>query len=182
MPDLVAALDADVLVPIVTCDFLLTAFDVGLYEPAVSAKALEEVQVALTEDFPHLDPQAVRARVDAMRAALEDHVVEGEPVDVPLGINDKDRHVVGAAIEAEATLIVSNDRRLRAEVNAAELDQRAIDVDEFAMHLWASSPAGVSAVVDAMVYKRRHPPVRRAVIVESLRPSMPRLATELPSN
>ncbi len=35
MPRLVAALDADVLVPILCCDFLLTAFDLGLYEPVV---------------------------------------------------------------------------------------------------------------------------------------------------
>ena len=179
MPDLVAALDADVLVPIITCDFLLTAFDIGLYEPVVSAKALEEVQAALIADFPRLDPQAVRSRVESMRGALEDHVVEGAPAGVSLSINDKDRHVVGAAIEAEATLIVSNDRRLRAEVNAAELDQRAMDCDEFAMLLWASSPAGVNAVVDAMVHKRRHPPASRAAIIESFRPSMPRLAAKL---
>lgn len=44
MPRLVAALDADVLVPILPCDFLLTAFDVGLYEPVVSTEALVEVE------------------------------------------------------------------------------------------------------------------------------------------
>ena len=38
MPRLVAALDADVLVPILSCDFLLTALDLGLYEPVVSTE------------------------------------------------------------------------------------------------------------------------------------------------
>jgi len=36
MTGTVAALDADVLVPILSGDFLLTAFDHGLYEPVVS--------------------------------------------------------------------------------------------------------------------------------------------------
>ena len=53
----VAALDADVLVPIVVCDFLLTAFDHGLYEPVVSSAVLEDVERALIEDFPDSTPQ-----------------------------------------------------------------------------------------------------------------------------
>ena len=36
MPHLVVALDANLLIPIVSCDFLLTAFDQGLFEPVVS--------------------------------------------------------------------------------------------------------------------------------------------------
>jgi hypothetical protein len=43
-PRIVAVLDADVLVPIVACDFLLTAFDLGLFEPVVSAEVLAEVE------------------------------------------------------------------------------------------------------------------------------------------
>ncbi len=47
----VAALDADVLVPIVACDFLLTAFDLAIFEPVVSAEVLEEVERTLIGDF-----------------------------------------------------------------------------------------------------------------------------------
>ncbi len=58
----VAALDANVLVPIVACDFLLTAFDHGLFEPVVSAAVLDEVERTLLEDFPHIDPDGLRRR------------------------------------------------------------------------------------------------------------------------
>ena len=60
MPRLAAALDADVLVPILSCDFLLTAFDLGLYEPVVSTEAIAEVERNLIEGFPHLDPASLR--------------------------------------------------------------------------------------------------------------------------
>lgn len=76
MPRLVAALDADVLVPILSCDFLLTAFDLGLYEPVVSAEAVAEVERNLVADFPHLDPASLRRRVDQMRDALNDHLID----------------------------------------------------------------------------------------------------------
>ncbi len=112
----VAVLDADVLVPIIACDFLLTAFDHGLFEPVVSTTALLEVERSLVEDLPRLDLRSIRQRVGSMRCALEDHVVDGETVSVPIGINAKDRHIVGAAILGKASVIVTNDRRLRREV------------------------------------------------------------------
>ena len=83
MPLVIAALDTDVLVPILACDFLLTAFDHQLYEPAVSTTALIEVERTLLTDFPRLDPAAVGYRVQAMRDVLEDHLVDGEAADVP---------------------------------------------------------------------------------------------------
>ena len=48
----VAALDANLLAPIVACDFLLTAFDRGLFEPVVSPAVLDQVERTLLEDFP----------------------------------------------------------------------------------------------------------------------------------
>ncbi|MEO6628552.1 MAG: hypothetical protein ABIP03_08265 [Aquihabitans sp.] len=49
------------MVPIVAFDFLLTAFDQGLFEPVVSATVLDEVERSLFEDFPHLDCDGLRA-------------------------------------------------------------------------------------------------------------------------
>lgn len=103
----VVALDADVLVPIVACDFLLAAFDLGLYEPVVSMAVLGEVERALLEDHPHLNPEAVRYRVAAMRDALEDQLIDAAGVRVPAAINPKDRHVVGAALLGEATVLTN---------------------------------------------------------------------------
>ncbi|MFZ6003043.1 MAG: hypothetical protein ACOYXM_03850 [Actinomycetota bacterium] len=69
----VAVLDADVLVPILSCDLLLTAFDHDLYQPIITPKILDEVERNLLRAFPHLDPDALRRRVEQMRRALALH-------------------------------------------------------------------------------------------------------------
>lgn len=119
MPRPIVALDADVLVPILACDFLLTAFDLGLYEPVVSTEVLDEVGRTLMRVRPHLGPQAAEYRVAAMRKALEDHLIDVAGREVPERINSKDRHVVGAALWGQAEILASNDSRLREEVAAA---------------------------------------------------------------
>ncbi len=54
MPIGVAVIDANLLVPIVACDFLLTAFDHQLFEPIVSTTVLDEVERTTTS--PTLSP------------------------------------------------------------------------------------------------------------------------------
>lgn len=107
MADIVAALDADVLVPILACDFLLTAFDHGLYEPVVSETVLGEVERTLRRDFPKLDGAAIAYRVDAMRDVLADHLIEPDIADPPTAVNVKDQHVVAAAVAGEASVVVT---------------------------------------------------------------------------
>lgn len=167
-------LDADVLVPVVSCDFLLTAFDHGLFEAVVSSVILEEVERALLEDFPHLDPSALSRRVAAMRRVFDDNII-GTTLDatVPAAINAKDRHVVACALEAQAGLVASNDRWLRSEIAASGLDVNAIDGDELAVRLYEASPDLTRSVIESMAAKRRHPPVTVAEMAEQLRVPFP---------
>jgi len=168
-----------VLVPITACDFLLTAFDLDLYEPVVSNMVLDEVERTLSTDFPNLTDEAVRYRVDAMREALADQIATADPSVAPSGINAKDRHVVAAAITGEATMIVSNDRRLGNEVAAASTTLTVLTLDAFASTLWDASPDGVNAVVDALVAKRQRPPVTRAELIMALQPHLPNVVKAL---
>jgi hypothetical protein len=109
----VAVLDADVLVPVLVCDLLLSMFDAELFQPAVSPTILEEVQRSLLVDFPRLDPDGLRRRADAMARALALHVhdVTHENDAVLAGINRKDRHVAALALTQHAELVVTNERR-----------------------------------------------------------------------
>lgn len=179
MPVPIAALDADVLVPIIGCDFLLTSFDHQLYEPIVSTTVLDEVQRTLLNDFSHIDPTAIHHRVASMRLALEDQLVDDCAMDVPDNINAKDRHIVDAALQGEATFVVTNDRRLRREIDASGLELLPIDLDTFAIKLWASSPSGVRAVVNSLAAKRQRHPVSTAEMVETLAQQMPALVMAL---
>ena len=115
-----AVLDADALIPILSCDVLLTMFEVDLYLPVVTDVILDEVERNLITIHPHIDPAALRRRVAQMRTALDSHVQgvgDANAIDI-MDVNAKDRHVMAAAMTNRATLVVSNDRRLRGEINA----------------------------------------------------------------
>jgi len=47
---------------------------------------------------------------------------------VPDAINAKDRHVVAAALEGEASVIVTNDSALRSEIDASDLELDSADL------------------------------------------------------
>lgn len=173
----VVVIDANLLVPIVACDFLLTAFDHHLFEPVVSQTVLEEVERSLLEDFRHVDPDGLMRRVEQMRLALADHIVDTRGVvGVPEMINPKDRHVVAAAIAAEATCVVTNDAELRAEITESGLALEPLDGSDFAIRLWDAAPAEVGEVVDALIAKRRRRPVSAAVMAGQLGAHFPRMA------
>ena len=53
MPTSVAVLDTDVLVPILSCDLLLSAFDADLYRPVTTTTILDELERNLIENFSH---------------------------------------------------------------------------------------------------------------------------------
>lgn len=178
MPRLVAALDADVLVPILSCDFLLTAFELGLYEPVASTDVIAEVERNLIDDFPHIDPGSLRRRVDQMREALEDNIVDqGSLDDVPDAVNPKDRHVIAAALAGEASVVVTNDKGLRAETEASDITVLAMSADDFAAHLWELVPGEVDEVINLLVAKRTKRPVTAEELVAELWGPFPTMAT-----
>lgn len=147
-----AVLDAGVLVPILSCDLLLTAFDHDLYQPLVTPKILDEVERNLLRAFPRLDPDALRRRVEQMRRTLALHTRPdtdgGEAVE---GVNRKDRHVVAAALASDAGVVVTNDRRLQREIHALGRRVRAASADDFAVGLLALDPDAVEHVIDTLM-------------------------------
>lgn len=164
------AVDANLLVPIVACDFLLTAFDHHLFEPIVSTMVLEEVERTLIEDFPHVDPSGLRRRVEFMKLALAEQTIDAATTDlgVPTMINAKDRHVVAAAMAAEATCVVTNDEALRGEITESGIGLEPLDGDAFALRLWQDSPLEVGGVVEALIAKRRGHPVSPSLMAAQL--------------
>ncbi len=160
MPIGVAVIDANLLVLIVACDFLLTAFVHQLFEPIVSTTVLDEVERTLIDNFPHVEPDGLRRRVEHMRAAIVDQTVDArESVGLVEMINAKDRHVVAAALATEATWVVTNDKALRSEIAGAGLNLEPLDGNAFVLRLWEASPGNVSEVVDSLIAKRHRRPV-----------------------
>jgi hypothetical protein len=179
----VAVLDADVLVPVLVCDLLLCMFDAELFRPVVSPTILDEVERSLIADFPRLDPDGLRRRVDDMARALALHVhdVTQENDAALAGINRKDRHVAALALTQHVDLVVTNDRRLRREVNALGLPLQAVSADEFVLRLALDGRTHIAEVVDEMVTKRRRRPITRAALLDQLAVARPRAIAELRS-
>ncbi len=179
----VAVLDADVLVPVLVCDLLLSLFDADLFQPAVSPTILAEVERSLIVDFPRLDPGGLRRRVGHMARALALHVHDvAQEADAALAVvNRKDRHVAALAIIHHADLVVTNDRRLRREINALGLPLQAFSADEFVVRLVLDDRTRVDEVVDDLVTKRQRRPVTRAALLDQLAVALPRAIAELRS-
>ena len=105
-----AVLDACVLVPIAQADTLLSLADAGLYRPLWSDRILEETIRALETIHPDMkESRAARHRAAVMNEAFDDACVEGwEELLSAISLPDEnDRHVVAAAIQGRADLIVT---------------------------------------------------------------------------
>lgn len=91
-------------------------------------------------------------------------------------INAKDHHVVAAALTAEATCLVTNDNALRSEIAGSGLNIDPLDGNAFVSRMWEASPTDVSDVIDALIAKRRRPPVSPALMAAQLHVHFPATA------
>ncbi len=110
-PQIRAVLDANVLFPIRLCDTLLRAAEVGLYQPLWTAQILTEVERNLVAQRRSSVEEA-RRRCAAMHAKFPIAMVtgyEGRIAAMPNHPND--RHILAAAIDADADVIVTQNLR-----------------------------------------------------------------------
>ena len=95
-------------------------------------------------------------------------------------INHKDRHVVAAARFHNVDVIVSNDKRLRREVNKWTAKCRsplpAWSADELASQLRDESQTGVIGVIAAMAARMTDPPRTAEEVLRVMIQSLPSLS------
>jgi predicted nucleic acid-binding protein len=169
-----AVLDANVLVPILSCDLLLTAARHELFQPIWSPIVLDEVTRNIIKINSDIDPGRLRARMKAMSDAFPAaSLTEWEPV--PSIVNEKDQHVLNVALAAEADVVVTEDTRLRRQLRS---DGRiaAQRLDDFLVSQATDDVEEWALVVVAMARRRRNPPVGPAVLLASIERSHPRFA------
>lgn len=108
-----AFLDACVLVPISLADLLLRLAEAGLYRPLWSERVLDEVVDAVETVHPHLQSGAARRRAEVMQSSFPDATVsDWQDLEAGLSLPDPDdRHVVAAALQGRADMIVTANIR-----------------------------------------------------------------------
>ena len=174
----VIVVDADVLIPILSCDFLLTGLDLAIYELAVSPKVLDEVERHLITDFPNQDPARLAIRAQRMRFALRNSIVRDvRPTEAINAVNEKDRHVAMTAITARATVAVTNDRRLRRQLSEALPQLSPVSIDQFALHQFQRDAETLNAILETMAGKRTRPTMTVDELVTRMAQQFPKFAT-----
>lgn len=127
-------LDANVLVPALTRNMLLSLAQAEFFRPRWSARIMDETERAIAEmrrnhDKPDPEGDARRAR-DAIERAFEDATVTGfERIEEgfsghPELRDPDDAHVIAAAIQTSASIIVTDNLR---DFPAAVLDPHGIE-------------------------------------------------------
>jgi len=143
-PAVRVVIDANVLVYLALANLLLDlARTERLFTPYWSAQILEEVRRTLAVKFKRGATYAT-ARLAEITAGFPDAVQANlEPVIAQCTNDEKDRHVLAAAIKAQASAIVTFNTRHFAPEHLARWDIRAVHPSDFLLELYAHSPQAV---------------------------------------
>jgi predicted nucleic acid-binding protein len=137
----VVVLDACVLAPMPLADTLLRlAEDPAFYVPRWTRMILDEVHGVLVEKLGRSKDQADR-RIRVMNEHFEDALVEGFEGLIPaMRNNEKDRHVLAAAVATGADAIVSCDTSGFPEQSLAPYRIEWLSPDDFLVHQFHLEP------------------------------------------
>lgn len=110
-------------------DLLLELAEEGCYRPLWSTHVLDELERNLGL---RVGSNKAHHRIEAMRTAFADALVQGYEDLIPTMTNDpKDRHVIAAAIRANAEVIVTFNLRDFPDDSVVAYDIHAIHPDDF---------------------------------------------------
>lgn len=150
-------LDACVLVPPILCVLWMRLAEApGLYRPSWSTRTLEESRRAWTTRLPRPWPASSADRMLALlRQAYPEAEVSTTPdQEAPLRNHSKDRHVLAAAIIAQADIIVTFNRRDFPASALTPWQVRVLHPDDFLLGLYRADPAETRKRVRGIVGRR----------------------------
>lgn len=160
MSGLIAFLDANVLYSAALRDLLMRLALQGLFHPKWSAIVHEEWMAAVQQNFPNITRQQLERTRDLMNLYAKDSLVSGfehqiEMLQLP---DPDDRHVLAAAIHAQAMVIVTQNLK---DFPQRVLTPYGIEVqhpDEFIWHLLHRDPGAVVAAAHQHRSNLKTPP------------------------
>lgn len=125
-----ALFDTNVLYGAVLNDFVLWLADRGLFRPLWSPDIIEELRINLLENGE--TPRLVEKRIATMTTYFPDAMVTGyEPLIDGLTCDEKDRHVLAAAIRANAEVLVTFNVKDFPQESVATFDVEVVHPDDF---------------------------------------------------
>lgn len=178
-----AVLDACVLLPMPTCDLLLRIADAKEYRPLWSQGILEEVERNLQTTFRLSANQAVK-RVSNMQRYFPDAEIQGyESLISSMDNHPKDRHVLAAAVRANADLIVTFNLKDFPKESLEPYDIRAVHPDIFLCDQFDLNPQKVKQIAQEIVQDMNNPAITHEEYLMGLRKvGLPKFSEILESN
>jgi predicted nucleic acid-binding protein len=175
-----AFLDACVLYPQYLSDTLLTQGDAETFRPLWSADVLRELGGALIREAG-LTQDAVSYRIEQMRAAFPDAEVTGYQTLIDGMTNqEKDRHVLAAAVRGNVEVLVTFNLRDFPESALKPFDIGVLHPDEFLLNQLDLYPGIIVGCLERQVAGYTHEPLTvRELLPRLKRCGVPRFAAEV---
>lgn len=161
-------LDACILFRAPLRDTLLRAAETRLYQVYWSEMILEEVRRNLVATGKSNHQQAQRL-FNAMRAAFPDATVqEFESLITDMTNDEKDRHVLAAAVKAKAKVIVTSNLTDFPDRTLAPWKIKARSPDQFLIYLFNQNPEVMTQIIIEQAAQMRRPPTTVIDVLNTL--------------
>lgn len=136
---------------------MLRMAEQGLYRPLWSEHILAELESNLVERG--VQPAKAERVVMLMRTHFEDALVDGyEPLIESMENDEKDRHVLAAAVRANAAAIVTNNVKDFPHASTSPYRIAVVTADEFLIDQLDLEPGVVMRVLEQQSAAHRRPP------------------------
>lgn len=148
-----AVLDACVLVPLVIREVLFAAAAQGMFAPKWTTRIEEEWRGAALKEARGLPTEVIEGDLAIARLRFPEALVQGWAAhEGPLSLPDwHDRHVLAAAIAAEAGVIVTDNLRDFPRKRLAPHGVRAVSSDAFLLELSQRNGAALRRALSEVV-------------------------------
>lgn len=174
-----ALLDASVLFSAAPRDTLLRAAEVALFLPCWSEEVLQEVARNLISDAKLREDQVQRLLAAVLRRFPHASVAGYEGLIDEVSNHPKDRHVLAAAICADAQIIVTNNLRHFPAEALRPFGIEAQSADDFLLQLFDAYPETLNQIIHQQAAALISPPVTVEALVEYLATQTPNFARAL---
>lgn len=175
----IVVVDANVFFPLTLRDTVLRAAAAGFYQLRWSARILDEMERNLVSTGTVPADKAARLRAAMERHFPEAEVTGYEPLIAGLRNDEKDRHVVAAAVKSGAQVITTSNLR---DFTPLPDGLEAQSPDEFLSNLFDLDPVGFVRMLREQAGDLVKPPVSFQELLERLERAVPNLVQLVRAN
>ena len=173
MSSIGVVLDACVLYPGSLRDTFLRAAEAGLFRLCLTYDILEEMKRNLIENSHMAEDKAQRI-VDHIKNFFDEAFVIKHTLLIPsMPINEKDRHVLAAAVASGAQIIVTQNLKDFPPHLLAPFEVEALSADDFLIHQFTQNKEEIVAIIKQQASCLKNPPVTVTWVLERLEAFVP---------